>query len=85
IGAHNEMTNRDITYRLLELCGRDESFIEPVADRLGHDRRYSVTIDKVSALGWTMQRSFHDALAETVDWYRTHRSWWEPLKARAGL
>ena len=85
IGAHNELTNRHITYLLLELCGRDESFIEPVADRLGHDRRYSVTIDKVSALGWSMTRSFEESLAETVDWYRTHRSWWEPLKARAGL
>ena len=50
IGAHNEITNREITYRLLELCGRDESFIEPVADRLGHDRRYSVDIDRISAL-----------------------------------
>ncbi len=82
IGAHNEMTNRDITYMLLELCDRDESFIEPVADRLGHDRRYSVAIDKVVSLGWSMTRTFADALAETVDWYRTHRSWWEPLKGR---
>ena len=85
IGAHNEITNREITYRLLELCGRDESFVQPVADRLGHDRRYSVTIDKITALGWTMQRSFEDSLAETVDWYRSRRDWWEPLKARAGL
>ena len=85
IGAHNEITNREITYRLLELCGRDESFVQPVADRLGHDRRYSVTIDKISALGWKMQRSFEESLAETVDWYRNNRAWWEPLKARAGL
>ena len=47
IGAGNEITNKELTYRLLELCGRDESFIEPVADRLGHDRRYSITHDKV--------------------------------------
>jgi dTDP-glucose 4,6-dehydratase len=85
IGAHNEITNREITYRLLELCGRDESFVQPVADRLGHDRRYSVTIDKISALGWKMQRSFEESLAETVEWYRNNRAWWEPLKARAGL
>jgi dTDP-glucose 4,6-dehydratase len=82
IGAHNEITNREITYRLLELCGRDESFIEPVADRLGHDRRYSVDIAKVSALGWTLTRDFETGLAETVDWYRSRRAWWEPLKAR---
>jgi dTDP-glucose 4,6-dehydratase len=85
IGAHNEITNSDITYRLLELCGRDESSITPVADRLGHDRRYSVYIDKVSALGWKLSRTFEDSLAETVEWYRNNRAWWEPLKARAGL
>ena len=68
IGAHNEITNREITYRLIELCGRDESFINPVADRLGHDRRYSVHIDKVTALGWKMGRSFEESLAETVEW-----------------
>ncbi|MFZ8822032.1 MAG: dTDP-glucose 4,6-dehydratase [Ilumatobacteraceae bacterium] len=82
IGAHNEITNREITYRLLELCGRDESFIEPVADRLGHDRRYSVDIDRISALGWKLTRDFQTGLAETVDWYKSRRDWWEPLKAR---
>ena len=84
IGAHHELTNRELTHRLIELCGRDEGFIEPVADRLGHDRRYSVNIDKISALGWRMQRSFEDSLAETVQWYRDNRWWWEPLKARTG-
>ena len=82
IGAHNEITNREITHRLLELCGRDESFIEPVADRLGHDRRYSVDIDRISALGWKLTRDFETGLAETVDWYKSRRDWWEPLKAR---
>ena len=85
IGAHNEITNRDITERLLTLTGRDESFIEWVPDRLGHDRRYSVEIDKVTALGWSLERDFDQGLAHTVDWYRTHRDWWEPLKSRAGL
>lgn len=82
IGAHNEITNRELTHRLLELCGRDESFIEPVADRLGHDRRYSVDITSVTALGWRVERGFDEALAETVAWYRDNRAWWEPLKAR---
>ena len=85
IGAHNEITNREITTRLLELTGRDESFIEWVPDRLGHDRRYSVDIDKITALGWKVERDFQTGLAQTVDWYRDHRGWWEPLKARAGL
>jgi len=85
IGAHHELTNRDLTYALLELCGRDETYIEPVADRLGHDRRYSVNTDKVAALGWRLQRSFEQSLAETVQWYRDNRWWWEPLKAARGL
>jgi dTDP-glucose 4,6-dehydratase len=85
IGAHEEHTNRELTYKLLELCGRDESAILPVADRLGHDRRYSVNIDKISALGWKLERTFEQALAETVSWYRDNRWWWEPLKAKAGL
>jgi dTDP-glucose 4,6-dehydratase len=83
IGAHHEITNRELTYQLLELCGRDESYIEPVADRLGHDRRYSVDTAKIAALGWRLERPFDAALAETVEWYRTRRDWWEPLKARA--
>jgi dTDP-glucose 4,6-dehydratase len=85
IGAHQELTNKELTYALLSLTGRDESFIKPVADRLGHDRRYSVNIDKVSALGWRMERTFDESLLETVNWYRDNRGWWEPLKAKAGL
>jgi dTDP-glucose 4,6-dehydratase len=85
IGAHNEITNREITMRLLALTGRDESYIEPIPDRLGHDRRYSVEIDKISGLGWKVERDFDTGLAHTVDWYRDHRDWWEPLKIRAGL
>lgn len=85
IGAHNELTNRELTAKLLELCGRDESFIEPVADRPGHDRRYSITTDKIAALGWSTRHSLDDALAATVEWYRSHRSWWEPLKAKAAF
>ncbi len=85
IGAGNELTNLELTSRLLELTGRDESFIEPVEDRLGHDRRYSVNIDKISSLGWSLDRPFEESLDATVGWYRDNRSWWEPLKAKAGL
>jgi dTDP-glucose 4,6-dehydratase len=85
IGAHNEITNRDITSRLLALTGRDESFIDVVPDRLGHDRRYSVTLDKIHALGWRPERDFDQGLEQTVDWYRANRGWWEPLKQRVGL
>ncbi|MDX2379671.1 MAG: dTDP-glucose 4,6-dehydratase [Acidimicrobiia bacterium] len=85
IGAGNELTNRELTTRLLALTGRDESFVQPVEDRLGHDRRYSVDIAKLRALGWSLSRSFEDSLAATVDWYRDNRAWWEPLKQRVGL
>ena len=85
IGAGNEITNKELTHRLLELTGRDASFIRPVEDRLGHDRRYSITHDKVTALGWKPQHNLVDGLAATVEWYRDNRAWWEPLKARAGF
>lgn len=81
IGAGNEITNRELTERLLRLCGADESRIEPVADRLGHDRRYSIDTSKVQALGWAPAHQLDEALADTVTWYREHRPWWEPLKA----
>jgi dTDP-glucose 4,6-dehydratase len=83
IGAGNEITNRELTARLLALCGRDESFIEAVADRPGHDRRYSITTDRIEALGWRPGHDLDEALAATVAWYREHRAWWEPLKHRA--
>ncbi|HET9667638.1 MAG TPA: dTDP-glucose 4,6-dehydratase [Desertimonas sp.] len=83
IGAHNELPNVELTNKLLALCGRDESFIEPVADRLGHDRRYSIATDKIAALGWRTEHDLDEALHLTVEWYRANRDWWEPLKARA--
>jgi dTDP-glucose 4,6-dehydratase len=85
IGAGNELTNVELTSRLLALTGRDDSYIERVADRLGHDRRYSITHDKVSALGWHTTFDLEQGLADTVQWYRDHRDWWEPLRARAAL
>jgi dTDP-glucose 4,6-dehydratase len=85
IGAHNEITNRELTYKLLELTGRDESAIEHVADRLGHDRRYSIRTDKVAELGWRTEVELDEALERTVAWYRDNRSWWEPLKAKAAF
>jgi len=80
IGAGNEMSNLELTRAVLELTGAGEDRIERVTDRLGHDRRYSITTDKVRALGWAPQRNFADALADTVGWYRDNRWWWEPLR-----
>jgi dTDP-glucose 4,6-dehydratase len=82
IGAGNETPNRVLTDKLLALTGRDESAVEYVTDRLGHDRRYSVDIGKVEALGWRRRRTLDEALEETVRWYGDNRWWWEPLKPR---
>jgi dTDP-glucose 4,6-dehydratase len=83
IGAGNELPNRVLTERILSLLGRDESMIDPVADRLGHDRRYSIDTAKVRALGWSPARELDEALAATVEWYRANRWWWEPLLGAA--
>jgi len=79
IGAGNEITNHDLTLRLLARLGHDESMIEPVGDRLGHDRRYSIDTAKVRALGWSPRHELDEALDLTVAWYRDNRWWWEPL------
>jgi dTDP-glucose 4,6-dehydratase len=81
IGAGNETPNRVLVDKLLDLLGVGEDMISYVEDRLGHDRRYSVDIAKISALGWRRQRSLDEALDETVAWYRDNRWWWEPLRA----
>ncbi|MEX0663514.1 MAG: dTDP-glucose 4,6-dehydratase [Acidimicrobiia bacterium] len=82
IGAGNEVTNREVTDAILGILGHDDSMIEYVDDRLGHDRRYSIATDKVRALGWDTKREFREALEGTVTWYRDNRWWWEPLKQR---
>ena len=79
IGAGNEITNLDLTHRLLSLLDCGEDRIDRVEDRLGHDRRYSIDCSKVRALGWSPTRQLDDALADTVAWYRDNRWWWEPL------
>jgi dTDP-glucose 4,6-dehydratase len=86
IGGGTELTNRELTERLLEAMGADWSSVEPVTDRKGHDRRYSVDITKISTeLGYAPQVDFADGLASTVAWYRDNRPWWEQLKQRAAL
>lgn len=81
IGAGNEITNREITERILKHMGFDESMIEMVDDRLGHDRRYSVDTSKVSQLGWKSQVEFDQGLEETINWYKSNTAWWKPLKS----
>ncbi len=81
IGAGNETPNRVLVDKLLALLGKDESSVDYVEDRLGHDRRYSVDISKITALGWTKQRTLDEALEATVAWYRDNDWWWRPLKS----
>jgi len=82
IGAGNETPNRVLVDKLLALVGVGEEMVDYVEDRLGHDRRYSVDIAKITALGWRKRRTLDEALAETVDWYRANEWWWRPLKSQ---
>ncbi|MEI8147780.1 MAG: dTDP-glucose 4,6-dehydratase [Actinomycetes bacterium] len=82
IGGGTELTNYEITLKLLELCGASTDMIEPVADRLGHDRRYSVDCSKISTeLGYQPLVPFEAGLEATVRWYYDNEAWWRPLKA----
>ena len=83
IGGGTEMTNKELTGLLLEATGTGWDRVQRVTDRLGHDLRYSVDITKIGTeLGYRPQVPFDDGLGATVEWYRTHRDWWEPLKAQ---
>jgi dTDP-glucose 4,6-dehydratase len=84
IGGGTELSNKELTSLLLEATGADWGRVRQVPDRKGHDLRYSVDIAKIRVeLGYEPAVDFRDGLAATVDWYRTHRDWWEPLKTRA--
>ncbi len=78
-----ERENLEVTNRILELTGADSALVRHVDDRPGHDRRYSLDDTKLRARGWAPQRSLDDGLAETVEWYRDNRAWWEPIKSGA--
>jgi dTDP-glucose 4,6-dehydratase len=86
IGAGNEMSNEELTHRLLERLGRRdreaEEMIEWVADRPGHDLRYAIDSARVRELGWRPASTFDEALDETIAWYRANEWWWRPLQAR---
>ena len=81
VGGPDELPNIEVVRRVLELTGRDESLIEHVEDRLGHDRRYSLSSAKVEQLGWKAEVGFHEGIERTVAWYRDNEAWWEPLRS----
>ncbi len=80
VSGRNEISNRALTEKLLFLMGQGSSMIERVADRPGHDRKYSIDDSKLrNELGWKPRHSLDISLNETINWYRDHRNWWEPL------
>lgn len=81
IGSGNELTNWDLTKRLLALCEVGEDRVRLVDDRPGHDQRYSVDTTRIRALGWESTRDVDVGLAETVGWYRDHPDWWERFRS----
>ncbi len=83
VGGPSECTNMEVVREILAQTGKDESLIEYIDDRLGHDRRYSLGSEKVRALGWEPQMNFADGLAQTVEWYKGNDWWWEPIRSGA--
>lgn len=81
IGGGEELTNRELTARILARMGREwNDWVRPVDDRLGHDRRYSVDDSRIRALGYHPRNGFAEGLDETIRWYQDNESWWRPLK-----
>lgn len=83
IGANAQLSNLELTRRILSDFGLGETWIEHVPDRPGHDLRYAVDSSKIRTLGWRPQHDFGERLVETIDWYRRRADWWRPLKAGA--
>ena len=81
VGGGNELTNLDLTRRILDFTGQDLTLVRRVPDRPGHDRRYAVDCSRIRALGWAPAHPFEEALEATVAWYRDHPGWWRPLKS----
>ena len=80
VGGGNEVPNLDLTRRILTLLGKPETLIRRVADRPGHDRRYSLDCTRLRSMGWTPAVPFDEGLRQTVEWYRGHPGWWRPIK-----
>ena len=83
VGGHNEKTNMEITHLILDAMGKDESSIEYVQDRLGHDRRYAISNDKItSELGWEPSVTFEQGIKMTIDWYLNNQEWIKHIEAK---
>lgn len=84
IGANAQLSNLELTRRILDAFGVDESWIDYVPDRPGHDLRYAVDSSKIRRLGWEPQHPFEERLMDTIEWYREREDWWRPIKRRVG-
>ena len=82
-GGPDECDNLIVVQRIVELTGADPRLVEFVTDRPGHDRRYSLSSEKLERLGWQAQVRFDEGLARTVQWYREHEWWWGPIRSGA--
>jgi dTDP-glucose 4,6-dehydratase len=84
IGGGTELTNVELTHKILEAMGVGEEFIQPVEDRKGHDLRYSVDISKINKeLGYSPQVNFEEGLLQTINWYKNNEAWWKKHKQAA--
>ena len=81
VGGPDEAVNLEVVRKIVEYTGQDESIIEYVTDRPGHDRRYSLGSEKIRELGWEAQVRFDKGLPRTVEWYRENPWWWEPIRS----
>jgi dTDP-glucose 4,6-dehydratase len=81
VGGPDEAPNIEVVKKIIEYTGADDSLIEYVTDRPGHDRRYSLGSEKVKGLGWQAQARFAEGLQRTVAWYQENRAWWEPIRS----
>jgi dTDP-glucose 4,6-dehydratase len=81
VGGPDELPNLEVVRRILALTGRDESLIEHVTDRPGHDRRYSLSAARLEGLGWSAAVGFDEGIERTVSWYRENEWWWEPIRS----
>jgi dTDP-glucose 4,6-dehydratase len=82
-GLTEDINNLGVVKKILRILGKDDSFIEFVKDRPGHDRKYAIDWSKIkNELGWRPLHSFDEWLGKTVEWYKTHENWWKKLKTQ---
>jgi len=85
IGGDSPLSNIELTRHVLSIMGKDESYIQYVTDRPGHDRRYAIDSSKMKELGWVPSTDFLTALKKTVEWYKENEDWWAPLREKAEI